>query len=61
MGLTTLIIGFLLHGVFDIYGSEAALVNVFFYASYGLLSIGFILFIINLIKSIKKLPHNLKK
>lgn len=30
MGITTLSVGFLLHGVFDIYGSIAPLVNVFF-------------------------------
>ncbi|MFH0993713.1 MAG: hypothetical protein V1761_05120 [bacterium] len=30
MGLATIVVGSLLHGVFDIYGSEVPLVNVFF-------------------------------
>ncbi len=37
MGLSVLVVGFLLHGVFDIYGSEVALVNVFFIAGAALL------------------------
>ncbi|PKL00475.1 MAG: hypothetical protein CVV56_05730 [Tenericutes bacterium HGW-Tenericutes-1] len=44
MGLVTLIIGFILHGVFDIYGSESELVNAIFYMGYGLLSTAFILY-----------------
>ncbi len=37
MGLITLVIGCLLHGVFDIYGSEVSLVNVFFYTGFLLI------------------------
>lgn len=37
MGLITLVIGCLLHGVFDIYGSEVSLVNVFFFVGIPLL------------------------
>jgi len=54
MAITTLIIGFLLHGVFDIYGSEAELVNVFFFASYALFAGSIILFISHMIKSNQK-------
>jgi len=60
MGLTTLITGFLLHGVFDIYGSISSLVNVFFYLSYGLLSLGFILYMVSIIKQIRKNHQNQK-
>ena len=58
MGLVTLIIGFILHGVFDIYGSESELVKVIFYIGYGLLSTGFIMYIINVLKVIQKKHQN---
>ncbi len=59
MGLATLSVGFLLHGVFDIYGTEEELVNVFFYAGVILLSITGILYIIQLVQSRNKKskPH----
>ena len=45
MGISTLVIGSILHGVFDIYGSEVALVNVFFIAG-GILLLGSLTFYI---------------
>jgi len=57
MGLATLSVGFLLHGVFDIYGTEEELVNVFFYAGVIILSVTFVLYIIQLVRSLKTKPH----
>ncbi len=54
MAIATLIIGFLLHGVFDIYGSEAELVNVFFFASYVLFAGSILLIIFKSLKSKQK-------
>ncbi len=50
MGLFTLVIGFLLHGVFDIYGTEVGLVNVFFTIGGALLISGFVIYIVFLFK-----------
>jgi len=53
MGITTLVTGSLLHGVFDIYGSEVALVKVFFVVGGILLISSFIVYIINIIQTNK--------
>ena len=51
MGLSTLVVGFLLHGVFDIYGTEVAMVNLFFIIGIGLLLVAFLLYLITSIRS----------
>jgi len=50
MGLITLVIGFLLHGVFDIYGTEEALVSVFFTVGICLLAGSVFLYILLSVK-----------
>ncbi len=54
MGIVSLSIGSILHGVFDIYGSEAALVSVFFYAGAILVLVSFISYIFYRISYIEK-------
>ncbi|MFA6801154.1 MAG: hypothetical protein WCR19_03500 [Acholeplasmataceae bacterium] len=44
MGLTTLVVGSLLHGVFDIYGSESSFVKIFFIVGILLLFISIIVY-----------------
>lgn len=51
MGITTLIIGSLLNGVFDIYGSSSMLVNVFFILGGMLLLASLTLYIFNHVKA----------
>ena len=48
MGIATLAVGCLLHGVFDIYGSPSSLVPVFFWAAGLLLFAGLALYVYNL-------------
>lgn len=57
MGLSTLIVGFLLHGVFDIYGSPSSLVPVFFWAGGILLFTGLALYVAGLFPKRQKTPH----
>ncbi len=50
MGVATLVIGSLLRGVFDIYGTEVALVQVFFYLGGMMLLVSATLYILELIR-----------
>lgn len=54
MGISTLVIGFLLRGVFDIYGTEVAYIMFYFYFSVGLFLISFILYVFMLILKYRK-------
>jgi hypothetical protein len=51
MGIATLIVGFLLHGVFDIYGSGAPLVTGFFIAGGVLLAAALAFYIAGIIRA----------
>lgn len=51
MGLTTLIVGSLLHGVFDIYGTEVGLVKVFFIFGIILLLCSLTLYVVSIVKA----------
>jgi len=57
MGFSTLIVGFLLHGVFDIYGSPSSLVPVFFWAGGILLFAGLALYVAGLFQKRAKTPN----
>lgn len=50
MGIATLSVGFLLHGVFDIYGSASSLVPVFFWAAGILLLAGLAFYVSGIVK-----------
>lgn len=58
MGLSTLTVGFLLHGVFDIYGSPSSLVPVFFWAAGVLLLTGVVLYVAGLVHKSSQTPHS---
>lgn len=45
MGIVTLVVGSLLQGVFEIYGTEVTIVKVFFYVGAILLGIAFLLYL----------------
>lgn len=46
MGLATLVIAFLLRGVFDIYGTSVAYIALYLYFGFGLLFCAFLLYIV---------------
>lgn len=39
MGIATVVVGMILHGVFEIYGTAVGMVSVYFYVGFGILAI----------------------
>lgn len=50
MGISTLIIAFLLYGVFEIYGTTVAYISIYEYVGYGLLILSFVIYMFRLIQ-----------